>query len=103
MKAAGQTAQLDCQADTCLARSVIDTLAREPGLEAVTIDSAHEKISVATLGPGPQGGLETLTRRVTEKIHGAMENRPCALLEGSADCHACETPLSATERRNIII
>ena len=30
----------------CLARSVVDTLAEEPSLEAVTIDAAHQKISV---------------------------------------------------------
>jgi hypothetical protein len=39
----------------CLARSVVDTLAKEPALEAVTIDRAHQKISVATLGRIPQG------------------------------------------------
>jgi Cd2+/Zn2+-exporting ATPase len=88
--------------ERCLARSVVDTLAREPGLEAVTIDPAHEKISVATLGRVPQGGIETMTRRFTEKIHG-QESRSCALLEGSGDCHVCEMPLSPDERRNIII
>jgi Cd2+/Zn2+-exporting ATPase len=89
-------------AETCLARSVVDTLAREPGLEAVTIDPSHEKISVATLGRVPQGGIETMTRRFTEKIHG-QESRSCALLEGSGDCNVCEMPLSPDERRNIII
>ena len=38
----------------CLARSVVDTLGEEPALEAVTIDPAHQKISVATLGRIPQ-------------------------------------------------
>jgi Cd2+/Zn2+-exporting ATPase len=89
--------------ETCLARSVVDTLAREPGLEAVTIDPAHEKISVATLGRVPQGGIETMTRRFTEKIQAARDTRACALLEGSGDCDVCEMPLSPDERRNIII
>ena len=44
-------------AGQCLARSVVDTLAEEPALEAVTIDRAHQKISVATLGRVPQGGI----------------------------------------------
>ena len=86
--------------ETCLARSVVDTLAREPGLEAVTIDAAHEKISVATLG---RADVETLTRHVTEKIHAARESRACSLLEGGRDCHVCDTPLSPDERRNIVI
>jgi Zn2+/Cd2+-exporting ATPase len=103
MKAAGKTAQPDRQTDTCLARSVVDTLAHEPGLEAITIDPAHDKISVATIGRVPQAGIDTLTRRVTQKIQGAMESHPCDLLEGSTDCHQCETPLSAGERRNIVI
>jgi Cd2+/Zn2+-exporting ATPase len=103
MKASGKTVEPDRQTDTCLARSVVDALANEPGLEAITIDPDREKISVATLGRAPRTGIETLTRRVTEKIHGAMENHSCGLLEGSADCRECETPLSPGERRNIVI
>jgi Zn2+/Cd2+-exporting ATPase len=90
-------------AEACLARSVVDTLAHEPGLEAVTIDPAHEKISVATLGRVPQVGIETLTRRVTERIHAVRGKGNCALLEGGSDCSVCETPLSPDERRNIVI
>ncbi len=87
----------------CLARSVVDALANETGLEAVTLDPSHEKISVATLGRMPHAGVESLTQRVTEKIHGAYDNRACGLLEGSANCDVCETPLSANERRNVVI
>lgn len=90
----------DAGVETCLTRSVVDTLAREPGLEAVTIDPAHEKISVATLG---RADVDTLTRRVTEKIHAARESRNCSLLEGRSECSVCETPLSSDERRNIVI
>jgi Cd2+/Zn2+-exporting ATPase len=103
MKTAGGIAQPDRQTDTCLARSVVDTLANEPGLEAITIDPAQEKISVATIGRVPQTGIDTLTRRVTDKIYGALDNRACGLLEGSANCDRCETPLSAGERRNVVI
>ncbi len=38
------------EVNACLARSVVETLAEEPTLEAVTIDRAQRKISVATLG-----------------------------------------------------
>jgi Cd2+/Zn2+-exporting ATPase len=104
MKTAEKPVPQGAGTETCLTRSVVDTLAREPGLEAVTIDPAHEKISVATLG---HADVETLTRRVTEKIHartrGTREGRACMLLEGGPDCHVCDMPLSPDERRNIII
>ncbi len=51
-------------AEACLARSVADTLAEEPSLEAVTFDVAQNKISVATLG---LADVEKLTRRLTEQ------------------------------------
>ncbi|HEX3625192.1 MAG TPA: heavy metal translocating P-type ATPase [Verrucomicrobiae bacterium] len=103
MKAEGKAVQSDRQTDRCLARSVVDTLAHEPGLEAITIDRAHEKISVATLGRAPRDGIDTLTRRVTDKIHVALEHRSCRLLEGASECHECETPLTIGERRNVVI
>jgi Cd2+/Zn2+-exporting ATPase len=103
MKTAERQITPDEGTETCLARSVVNTLAREPGLEAVTIDAAHEKISVATLGRVPQSGIETLTRRVTERVQAARDSRACTLLEGGRDCRVCDTPLSPDERRNIVI
>ena len=55
--------------EPCLARSVVDTLDEEPSLEAVTIDPAHKKISVATLG---RTDVEKLTQRLTEKFQSAQ-------------------------------
>ena len=46
----GHSHRHEVPVESCLARSVADALAEEPALEAVTIDSAHNKISVATLG-----------------------------------------------------
>ena len=103
MKVAEKEIQRREGTEMCLTRSVVDTLAHEPTLEAVTIDPAHEKISVATLGRVPQSGIETLTRRVTEKIHAVQEGRNCSLLEGKNDCTVCDKPLSVEERKNIII
>ena len=57
------------EADPCLARSVVDTLAEEPTLEAVTIDRAHQKISVATLG---RADVARLTERITTKFQAAQ-------------------------------
>jgi len=91
------------EAERCLARSVVDTLAEEPSLEAVTIDAAHQKISVATLG---RTDVEKLTRRLTDKFHSAQGTDPhhaCSLLSGKSDCAVCGLPLSATERQKITI
>jgi Cd2+/Zn2+-exporting ATPase len=90
----------------CLARSVVDTLAEEPALEAVTIDRARQKISVATLGRVPQGGIGRLTERITREFEAAQSvsaERHCALLTGQDDCRSCDRPLSETEQKKITI
>jgi Cd2+/Zn2+-exporting ATPase len=90
-------------AGQCLARSVVDTLAEEPSLEAVTIDPAQKKISVATLG---RTDVEKLTQRLTGKFQSAQNagaSHACSLLSGQSDCAVCGTPLSAAERQKITI
>ncbi|HEX3889500.1 MAG TPA: cation-translocating P-type ATPase, partial [Verrucomicrobiae bacterium] len=91
------------EAGQCLARSVVDTLAEEPSLEAVTIDAVSRKISVATLG---RTDVEKLTRRLTDKFQSSQNagsNHACLLLSGKSDCAICGSPLSATERQKITI
>src|SRR5665213_3477441 len=91
------------EAEQCLARSVVDTLAEEPSLEAVTIDAAHQKISVATLG---RTDVDKLTRRLTDKFQSSQNADPhhaCSLLISKSDCAVCGVPLSATERQKITI
>lgn len=71
--------------EPCLARSVADTLAEEPTLEAVTIDATRQKFSVATLG---RADVEKLTARLTGKIQSAQNaesTRACSLLTGKTD------------------
>ena len=71
----------------CLARSVVDALSKEPSLEAVTINRAQQKISVATLGKTDE---PRLTQNVTNGIQSAYEkgaSTHCMLLEGKGDCH----------------
>jgi len=87
----------------CLARSVVNTLAEEPALEAVTIDRAHQKISVATLG---RADVARLTERITTQFQAAQTadaDHVCSLLSGTGDCFSCDTPLSEDERRKITI
>jgi Cd2+/Zn2+-exporting ATPase len=92
--------------EPCLARSVADTLAEEPALEAVTIDAVQNKISVATLGRIPKEGIEQLTQKITAKVEVAQSSpasRSCGLFTGKNDCDSCETPLTAAERKRITI
>jgi Cd2+/Zn2+-exporting ATPase len=87
----------------CLARSVAEVLKSEPGVEAVTIDRASQKISVATLG---QTDTPRLTETITERIKQTYANGGpghCTLLEGTSDCHRCGTPLSEQEQKSITI
>src|ERR1044071_2064965 len=87
----------------CLSRSVVATLAEEPALEAVTIDRADQKISVATLG---RADVAALTGRLTEKLHEAQSasgELACGLLSGDGDCATCDQPLTAEELKRITI
>jgi Cd2+/Zn2+-exporting ATPase len=97
-----RTVQPD-EVEQCLARSVVETLADEPTLEAVTIDASHQKISVATLG---RTDVEKLTRRLTDKFQNSQNadpNHSCSLLSGKGDCAVCGLPLSPAERQKITI
>ena len=87
----------------CLARSVADTLAEEPTLEAVTFDAAQKKFSVATLG---RTDVDKLTQRLTQKFSSAQHSTAsngCSLLAGKGDCATCESPLTEAERKRITI
>ena len=93
----------ETDAAQCLARSVMDTLAEEPALEAVTIDNAQQKISVATLG---RADVEKLTAKISAKISSAQNSaagQACSLLAGKSDCAHCSQPLSENEQKKITI
>jgi Cd2+/Zn2+-exporting ATPase len=92
-----------CEPEHCLARSLMATLAAEPTLEAVTIDRVQQKISVATLG---RADVDKLTARITRELEAAQavsEEHHCSLLAGQSDCAHCDQPLSAMDRKKIII
>jgi len=87
----------------CLARCVADALSEEPTLEAVTIDAAQQKISVATLG---RADVEKLTQKISAKISSAQNSaasEACTLFSGQPGCAVCDLPLSESERRRITI
>ncbi|MBW8864617.1 MAG: hypothetical protein JF609_06785, partial [Verrucomicrobia bacterium] len=86
MMTAGHHHRQNKPGEACLARSVADSLAEEPALEAVTFDAAAQKISVATLG---RTDVEKLTQRLTGRIQSAQNveaSRACSLLSGKSDC-----------------
>ncbi len=90
-------------ASDCLARSVIEALARDPSLEAVILDRAHQTISVATLGAS--GQTETVGR-LSASIRDLREQYPisqCGLLAGRSDCEECDAPLTPAERQAVRI
>jgi Cd2+/Zn2+-exporting ATPase len=87
----------------CLARSVAAALAEDPSLEAITIDRAQKRISVATLG---KTDVPRITQRITttlEKANQTRAERKCTLLAGVGECMTCVIPLSPSERQNIQI
>ena len=90
-------------APACLARCVADTFSEEPTLEAVTIDTVQQKISLATLG---RADVEKLTQKISAKIQSAQNStasESCSLFSGKPDCAVCATPLSVTEQKLITI
>src|SRR4051794_5813900 len=88
---------------TCLARSVVDVLNREPSLEAITINRTEHKISVATLGKTDEPRVtEAVTGRIQKAYEKGVEEH-CMLLEGKGDCRHCDAPLSENERQKITI
>jgi Cd2+/Zn2+-exporting ATPase len=87
----------------CLARSLLNTMTEEPMLEAVTIDHAQQKVSVATLG---RADVDKLTARLTRDLKSAndcVHNDDCCLLGGKTGCDACSKPLSEAERNRTTI
>ena len=87
----------------CFARTMLNTLAEEPTLEAVTIDRAQKKISVATLGRTDVGKITARISHELETAQADAAENHCSLLDGKTDCASCEIPLTEAEHRAIII
>jgi Cd2+/Zn2+-exporting ATPase len=87
----------------CLARSILTTFAKEPMLEAVTVDPECQTVSVATLG---QADIERLHGLLSDSLRHAQDCRPtspCAMLDGGGDCASCAMPVAETDLRRITI
>src|SRR5688500_4605000 len=88
---------------TCLARSIVATLDREPALEAVTLNRDRESISIATFGGRRGEGLAGRVAQAVEEGQQVSAAHRCALLAGNGDCASCDIPLSAEEAKYITI
>jgi Cd2+/Zn2+-exporting ATPase len=87
----------------CLARSVVNALAEDPSLEAVTIDRARKTISVATLGRTDAPRIGERISQTLEQAQETQAKRHCTLLAGEGECQTCVQPLSEQERKRITI
>ena len=93
----------DAEAARCLARSVLGVFAEDPTLEAVTIDTARQTISVATLGKTQLPQVTDRVRQTIQRTQELNQGNPCTLLEGTGFCESCSHPLSDQERQRITI
>src|SRR5678816_979620 len=87
----------------CLARTVAEELAKEPTLEAVTIDRARKTISVATLGRTDVLKITERIKVTLEKAQAEAGTHGCNLLTSVGDCASCSHPLSQADSQTITI
>src|SRR5262245_37591551 len=66
----------EIEATPCVARSVLEVLAENPALEAVTFKPDRQTISVATIG---KADVPQLTERIRAKVQRAQEAQSCTL------------------------
>lgn len=88
----------------CLVRSVATVMAKEPAVEAVTIDGSAQEISVATLGRSedPRRVADRITETVRQ-ARAAGEDAWCGLLTGTKGCEACELEADVWNRQGLAI
>ena len=95
----------DTENGKCLARSVTEVLAKEPALEAVTVNQTDgEMISRGHVGAGGCPQNHRSKSRPTIQNAQASVDGPCALLSGEGDLQClqlCRSP--AKERKTITI
>lgn len=79
----------------CLVEGVVNILAVEPKVEAITVRPADHSISIATLGKSQDPDLKDRIRQLLAQVHLAEEGRSCGLLTGKGDCSQCQKPPSS--------
>lgn len=90
-------------APDCVVRAILNTFAREPNLEAVTVDAQAHTVSVATLGQTDMDRLRQRLMEALQQVRDIHAGAPCGAAEGDCDCRHCPAPLSAAELRQFNI
>ncbi len=93
----------DTEVSKCLTRAVAAVLVEEPTLEAVTIDPAQKKISVATLGRTDEARLRERINTKLQEVERTDSTHACQLLVSGGTCANCATPLSEPERNQFTV
>ena len=93
----------DPKVSKCLTRAVAAVLVEEPTLEAVTIDPAQKKISVATLGRTDEARLRERINTKLQEAERADSPHACQLLVAGGTCANCATPLGEPERNQFTV
>jgi Cd2+/Zn2+-exporting ATPase len=88
--------------EDCLVHSVAAALAREPGIEAVTLNRRDKSISVATLGRNQEPVAERVANELRRFAEPADQDH-CPLLLGDDNCDRCGRALPAMHRENLSI
>ena len=76
----------------CLVEGVVQILAVEPRIEAVTVRPADHSVSIATLGQREDPALNERVKGLVQRLHLSEEGQNCGLLTGKGDCSKCERP-----------
>jgi Cd2+/Zn2+-exporting ATPase len=82
---------------------VASALAKEPGLEAVTIDRSERRIAVATLGQVREAGLGERIAATVQKAQEVQGAERCCLLEGEPTCEGCVLPAGPFEGQGLTV
>lgn len=76
----------------CLVEGVVQILAVEPRIEAVTVRPADHSVSIATLGQREDPALNERVKGLVDRLQLSEEGQNCGLLTGKGDCSKCERP-----------
>ncbi|MBC8003627.1 MAG: cation-translocating P-type ATPase [Opitutaceae bacterium] len=74
----------------CVLESMAQALDQDPALEAITINPADRKISIATMGRRVHPDLEATLSKAIIDAQEHTSKQDCQLLSGQTDCDTCE-------------
>ena len=75
----------------CLVEGVVQILAQEPRVEAVTVRPADASVSIATLDRKEDPALAERVKGMFERMRSSPDGHHCGLLTGQGSCSHCES------------